>query len=535
MAEGGKPSQTVWYFDNSKDGASASSPSSCEDGTDTQTWEELFKSDLDFNREEQPGEHYQKPRTAPEKVYQVPSNIPLPEEASILGNVKGKKSSANFEKLARLSGLAEVSPHSSPETASSQGYYEDIEWEPTQEKPKKKIFSRSQRSSCSFIPKQLKKPAQGLAQLGNKLANMRDLSESFKSLLHLKDDSPERSQEVKHPAPVHLLRPSQHPDQRSIYTVFVEGPMGVGKSTLITSMAKFSTGDNVICFLEPLNYWKHVFSDCIQQVYKYTSPWRAGRKSTSCRLLSIQTKFRTPIECLQTAIDRCMAGCEPQRQKGNENWVLVDRHLISPCVVFPLLFLKRGLLSFDHFLSLISGFRASPGDTIALLTLHETENLRRLKERSRVFEETVDAQYLKDLVSAYHSVYCSWLLLQYVSCVGVVEVCMGSTNIVSAYARTSSHKNKCHVVEKLFSKSIFPILADIVEPFSHSPTLMELCYGFCLQLKKLQFLVTEVTEFTDDVPGLWTSIYMQAVRSPSIKTRTGDWKALTALSKDFIN
>lgn len=492
------------------------------------------------------GQNYDVPRPSGQN-YQVPRTR-RPEETGAKSRCHAL--APNFE------ALCDMSDHKLKDRAASccevsslslgEDYEEiDLVCEQTVRPKKKGVAHRAAR----LVSRGLRGPAAGLAKLGNQLAGMRDLGQNFKSMLNLRDDdtreeeteegyqareTPEEAERLAGhvPAPVHLLQSPDAKSARNVYTLFIDGPMGCGKSTLIRSIHRLLTGTNVACFREPMDYWRGVFSDCIDNVYRLTSKRASLRNSAS--LLAVQTKFLTPMRALQDCVNRCsLDGNNSAQTTSLDSWALFDRHVISASVVFPLVFLKRGILSFEHFMGLLSMFRADEGDVIVLLSLDDEEACRRLKRRNRKSEQGITRQYIRDLRDAYHKAYCAWLLLRQLGPVGVAEICVKTATMHGVCARTSGLRGKVPVMEKLWSKSLFMVIADVIEPFNTNAALMQIVYAVACELNKLEFLVVDATKFTDDVPGLWTDIYMQTLRTPSIKTRVLDWTYLTAIARDF--
>lgn len=371
-----------------------------------------------------------------------------------------------------------------------------------------------------------------LEKLGSKFPSMKDLSGNFKQMLNIKDaDKESKSDTDALFIPIEIVKQLYPPVIKHACMLYLEGTMGVGKSTLIRHLDTIITDNTVTTFVEPMAYWKFVYTDIISRIYKATKPHRAGRDSTSAEILSCQLKFLTPFNCLKSAIKR-LSFDENKPVSPLGNWVVFDRHCVSSTLVFPYMFLMRGLLSFEAFVSLVSCFSCNSTDVVAILNLDEDENLKRLHKRNRPLE-SVTKKYLQDLNTAYHAVYCSWLLLQYFQPVELVELCVSTLTLVDLCANKVGSGVKLNTVEKLFNQSFFFGLKDVVKPFKNNCTIIEICMKLCEELKKLQFIVVDVSEFTDDLCGLWTSIYMRVLNNPAIKTQAVDWSNLTLLSREY--
>lgn len=373
----------------------------------------------------------------------------------------------------------------------------------------------------------------GLGKLGSKFTSMKDLSGNLKHMLNIKDiDRGENSHEEESIfIPIDIIKCPYPPLIKHACMLHLEGTMGVGKSTLIRHLDSMLTENTVATFLEPMTYWKFVYTDVIGRIYKATKPHRAGRDSTSAEILSCQMKFLTPFKCIKSAINRL---CKEEEKKlaPLDNWIVFDRHIISPTLVFPYMFLRRGLLSFEAFVSIISCFSCQATDVVVLLNLDEDENVMRITKRNRPLE-SVSKRYIQDLNVAYNAVYCSWLLLQHFQPSEIVELCLSTLNLLDLCANKVGSGMKLSIVEKLFNQSFFFGLRDVLNPFKHNCTVIEICMRLCEELKKIQFIVVNASEFTDDLCGLWTSIYMQTLNNPAIKTRAVDWSNLTLLSREY--
>lgn len=388
--------------------------------------------------------------------------------------------------------------------------------------------------SANWQLKRITKSSAGksLEKLGSKFSSMKDLSGNFRQMLNIKDgDKNNQSETDALFIPIEIVKQLYPPVIKHACMLHLEGTMGVGKSTLIRHLDSMLTDNTVTTFLEPVTYWKFVYTDIIARIYKATKPHRAGRDSTSAEILSCQLKFLTPFNCLKSAVKRLSID-ENKPLSPLDNWVVFDRHSVSPTLVFPYMFLMRGLLSFEAFVSIISCFSCNSTDVVVILNLNEDENLKRLCKRNRPLE-SINKKYLQDLNSAYHAVYCSWLLLQYFNPVELVELCVSTLTLFDLCANKVGSGVKLNTVEKLFNQSFFFGLKDVVKPFKTNCTIIEICMKLCEELKKLQFIVVDVSEFTDDLCGLWTSIYMQVLNNPAIKTQAVDWSNLTLLSREY--
>lgn len=374
------------------------------------------------------------------------------------------------------------------------------------------------------------------SRVKSKLTSMKELSGSFKSLMNVKQET-EKPQKPCGGDPRMsvnaVLGLNLCPSFRQAFFLYIEGSMGIGKTSLIRHLREVS-GENVVSFTEPMVYWREVFNDCIDEIYKATRPSNVGKQSTSSKILSAQMKFMTPFKCIQTSIRRYVKAQQPLQQKSpGDNWVVFDRHLMSPTLVFPLLFLKNGFLSFDHFMSLVSNFKANEGDIIALLCMTDEDNIKMVKKRNRKGEENISTSYLKEVSQSFHSCYCTWLLLRYFSPQEMLSVCCCDVSLDELCIMKSMSGERLIITKNLFSKSIFGVIMDVIEPFKDNCTIIEICLTLFMELKKLEFIVVNASEYIGDIPGVWTSIYMQTFKTQAIKTQTIDWVGLKAFSEVY--
>ncbi|AAC13808.2 thymidine kinase [Equid gammaherpesvirus 2] len=379
----------------------------------------------------------------------------------------------------------------------------------------------------------------------SKLTSMKDLSGSFKSLMHIRSDGEKHKQQQRPggsgapggatPRDVFntFLGSGTCPSFKNAFFLYLEGSMGVGKTTLIRHMREIN-GDNVISFVEPMFYWREVYSDCVKLIYSACKPFNLGKMSTSNKVLSAQMKFMTPMKCLQTSVRRYVKANEPLQEKtAMDNWLLFDRHPLSATLVFPYLSLKNGYLAFEHFLALAANFTAHEGDIIALLCMGEEDNLKMVKLRNRKGESGVTSAHLKDLGQAFHACYCTWLLLKYLSPEDMVSVCCCDVTLNDICIMRSMSSSKVTMAKSLFNKSMFPTLMDVIQPFRSNCTIIEICLTLFMELKKVEFIVVNASEFIGDIPGVWTSIYTQSLRTQAIKTQSIDWSGLRAFSLTY--
>ncbi|QDQ69229.1 thymidine kinase [Colobine gammaherpesvirus 1] len=335
--------------------------------------------------------------------------------------------------------------------------------------------------------------------------------------------------------PIHLIRPTVNVDCCNTYFVYFEGPMGVGKSTLINTASGILPGEKVVIFQEPMSYWKHVFTDCHREIYKVLKMGKVGDPGTSDRLYACQCKFALPFRTRAIAVQRMVqpwrVGSESTR---GTHWCFSDRHLLSSAVVFPLLHLKMGRLSFDHFVQLLANFCAMECDIIVIVSLRSSELLRRIMVRGRKNEENVDKNYVREMAWAYHAVYCSWVMLRYITVEQMVQLCTQTTTIPDICFNSYRLGSKEDTLKTLLDQSMIPLLAGILYPVRYHPVIIELCFGFFQELCKVQFIIANGDNYEENVCGLWTDIYRQIITNPAIKPRTVNWQALESQAKALL-
>ncbi|BAQ20364.1 thymidine kinase [human gammaherpesvirus 4] len=293
-------------------------------------------------------------------------------------------------------------------------------------------------------------------------------------------------------------------------------------------------GDLTIVVPEPMRYWTHVYENAIKAMHKNVTRARHGREDTSAEVLACQMKFTTPFRVLASRKRSLLVTESGARSVAPlDCWILHDRHLLSASVVFPLMLLRSQLLSYSDFIQVLATFTADPGDTIVWMKLNVEENMRRLKKRGRKHESGLDAGYLKSVNDAYHAVYCAWLLTQYFAPEDIVKVCAGLTTITTVCHQSHTPIIRSGVAEKLYKNSIFSVLKEVIQPFRADAVLLEVCLAFTRTLAYLQFVLVDLSEFQDDLPGCWTEIYMQALKNPAIRSQFFDWAGLSKVISDF--
>ncbi|AIA62058.1 orf21 [Alcelaphine gammaherpesvirus 2] len=339
---------------------------------------------------------------------------------------------------------------------------------------------------------------------------------------------PKRTHPVHQQPFTPIFRDLGEPTFARACTVFFEGCMAVGKTTLLNYARQTFTSDEAVTIPEPMQFWTQVYANVLNQVVKINREGKPGKQATTAELVACQLKFATPLKTQSLFLQRCVKENSDMQLVGPlDKWVLVDRHQLSALVVFPLVLMRRGMLSFSDFFNLMGMFEAHPGEVIAIMSLGTEENIRRLKKRGRVCERHVDADYMKELKGSFNAAYCAWLFLQYFSVDTTMQVSVGLLSLEEACAT----EGVCHTTaSRIWNNSMFVTLSDIISQFAHDYTVQNVCLNFLKQLLNLRFVVIDLSAFRHDLPGAWGEFYMQVMKNGDIKTRVMDLKAIKALA-----
>ncbi|AAC58068.1 thymidine kinase [Alcelaphine gammaherpesvirus 1] len=316
-------------------------------------------------------------------------------------------------------------------------------------------------------------------------------------------------------------------------TVFFEGCMAAGKTTLLNFARQTLSDDEALTIPEPMRFWTEVYTNVLSQIVKINKECKPGKTSTTAELVSCQLKFATPLKTQSLFLQRSVKKDSEMQPVGPlDKWVIVDRHQLSALVVFPLVLMRRGMLSFSDFFNLLGMFEAHPGEVIALMSVNVEENFTRLKKRGRVCERHIDRDYIKEIKGSFNAAYCAWLFLQYFSIQTTMQICMGLSSLDEACAT----EGVCHTTaSRIWNNSMLVTLSDIISQFSNDYTVQNVCYNFFSQLSTLKFVVIDLSAFRHDVPGAWGEFYMQVMKNGDIKTRVMDFTAIKALADTAHN
>lgn len=368
-----------------------------------------------------------------------------------------------------------------------------------------------------------------------KLPTVKQLGGGLRQLLRLSDsreDIPPKRTGGPNIPPLSILRPSDHPEYKDVYCMYLEGTMGAGKTTLLTSTDTFIGEPLVVKFPEMMHFWKTVFTDCHKGICKQLLSKKPGKASS--KVLAHQLKFYTPMKYLARSIYRTQLDLDgiPVLDK-RAHWCLFDRHLISPCVVFPLTQYKSGHLSGEHLFTLLSMFEAHDADLVVFLEISTKEALRRIKKRNREGETELRAEYISELNKSYREVYNAWTLLKFLSAEDIVEILVTGCNVPEYCMEKRLFEGKHQQIDILFKSSIFPIIGNIVSPYGNDCTIIEGCFSLCRQLQKICLIKVDVSQFNYDIPGLWGNIYSQMMRRSSIKLQRVDWCTIKEIARAY--
>lgn len=372
--------------------------------------------------------------------------------------------------------------------------------------------------------------------LGQRLPSMKKLSGSVMNLLNLRDtqtpkmpdnDSSDEDESFN-PQGITFLSSSSVPLYRETYFVFLEGVMGVGKSTLLNKAGAVFGDENIVVFPESLDFWSKVYTDCHQGIYKCLS----SKKSRKCcaKVFSHQVKFHCPLKAIARATARHVNGSNTPVTKGVQ-WCIHDRHQLSASVVFPLMFVRNRYLTEEQFLFLLSMFQPNLGDIIVFVTLDAEDAVKRIRRRGRVNEGKITQAYIEELNRCFRAVYNAWVLLKHLSVSEVLKLLITTCSVGQYCMINNILPGKEQTVQETFNDSLFSDLKSIIRPYRHNAVVLELCHEFCSNLKKIYCVQHDAGEYKNDTCGLWAAIYMNLKRRSSIKPRVADFAGLRALSK----
>ncbi|AJE29662.1 ORF21 [macacine gammaherpesvirus 12] len=362
------------------------------------------------------------------------------------------------------------------------------------------------------------------------------LSVSLRNLLRIKDDDSKVRGPSPVTVPVHLMQPHPMTEYRNAFLIYLEGVMGVGKTTLLNSMTGVVPQENVLSCPEPMKFWTCVYSNCLKEQRSIVKQGAGGKSITSARMYACQSKFALPFRATSAGVGRNLqpwlvgnGGTKPA------NWIVFDRHLLSATVVFPLVHVKYNRLAPDHLFQIISLFSAHDSDVVVLLTLSSSEAHRRIQSRGRKEEKGITQNYLRQVAWAYHAVFCTWVMMQYLTPEQMVQLCVQTVSIEDICNMNSRLTHRFLTLTKLHEQSMIPMVSEMLATVREHVTLMEVCLGFFKELRKLQILIVDAGEYQDDACGLWGNIYGQVMSNEAIKPRAVNWPALESYIQTLNN
>lgn len=328
----------------------------------------------------------------------------------------------------------------------------------------------------------------------------------------------------------------------SALCVYVDGPMGVGKSTLIKALAK-NGGDSVIAFKEPTHYVRRIYGDVLKLIYHTVGSARAGRASASYRMFSAQMKFGTALATVPRLIERCTrwttnltAEDKPCDVRGL-NWCVIDMHPLSSAIVYPLTLLRQGALNFDNFTSLVSTMKCGEGDVVVFLGLPPKALMRRVKSRGRDVERSVSLRYLEELCISFYTVRVTALLLEVVSVTDMVKFCFGALTVRDLVDRYRTSFDGAGMTESRFrilvSQSLSILIKNQVLQGASCPTLLVVWTAFFETLRKLTLIYLSALDFEDNLDAACAAIYRVVASHGGIKPRRLHWEHLRRAAVEF--
>ncbi|UNP64593.1 thymidine kinase [Marmot herpesvirus 1] len=371
-----------------------------------------------------------------------------------------------------------------------------------------------------------------------KLPTVRQMGDGIRQLLRMSDtlkvSDQHESAQVRESTgpPLSILRPSDHPEYKDVYCMYLEGTMGAGKTTLLSSTDTFLGDQVVVKFPEMMHFWKTVFTDCHLGVFEQLRSKKP--EMSSFKILAHQMKFMTPMKFLARSIYRNqldLDGVPVLDQRPH--WCLFDRHLISPSVVFPITQYKCGHLSGEHLFTLLSTFEAHDADLVVFLDISTMDAVRRIQMRNREGENKIKAKFVSEVNRSYRQIYHAWTLLKFLSAEDIVEILVTGTNVQEYCIEKGLFVGKQHQIELMYKSSIFPIIGNIVSPYGNDCTIIEGCFSLCRQLQKICLIKVDVSQFNYDIPGLWGNIYSQMMRRSSIKLQRVDWCTIKEIARAY--
>lgn len=312
---------------------------------------------------------------------------------------------------------------------------------------------------------------------------------------------------------------------KDAHVLYFEGGIAVGKTTTILEAGSF--WNNILQVMEPLSYWTALFEKNVcSQIYDLIKNKERGAR-VSGKVLSCQMVFSHPFRATQHALEKTCVRTLPDSEPCN-NFVLIDRHLLSATVLFPFIFNRLGILTFSDLLSLLATFSANVFDNVLLFKLNPHIAYGRIKERGREAESSIKKSYLVAVNDAIEMLYTTWELLKILSPEAIVEAVLSRQPIKKILQGYGFPVPRAQLLAGMIMDSMFgAIKHDLAMTELPDMTLPHILHKFCYELSKIQIYLLDAGEFSNDVPGLWKHIYTRILTDSAIKTCTLKWDTLT--------
>lgn len=356
---------------------------------------------------------------------------------------------------------------------------------------------------------------------------------------HRTEENDEGETEIPTPLlPFHIMEPiARDGGHARALCIYIDGPMGVGKSTLIKALAERG-GGSVVAFKEPTHYFRRVYGDALKLIYKSTGPMQGGRASVSFRMFSAQMKISTALSAVSKLISRhSISQSSVASGVQGANWCVVDTHPVSAAVIYPLTMLRQGVLNFEHFTSLVATFKCMSGDTVIFLGLPPKTLLARVKSRGREVEKAVSLRYLEELCISFYTIRVTVLLLEVVTVSDMTRFCFGALTVRDLVERSRGRFEAAGMTESRFriliSQSLTVLVRDLVLPGSSCPTLLVTWTVLFEELKKLTVIYLSAFDFEDNLDSACVAAYRSVASKAGIKTHSVYWEQLKRAAASF--
>lgn len=164
--------------------------------------------------------------------------------------------------------------------------------------------------------------------------------------------------------------------RRALY-VAVEGPIGVGKTTLVSKLAARMSAQLVLEAFEDNPFLESFYAD-------------RDRYAFQTQIFFLMSRFRQQSELMQPDL------FEPS--------LLADYHLLKDRIFAQLTLSDHELQLYERVFQALESQIVQP-DVVIYLTASQDALLERIKRRGRSYEKDFDAGYLMDLSQAYREFF----------------------------------------------------------------------------------------------------------------------------------